>query len=83
MSTDRKCTVFLHPMLVLKKAFSFGPQAAQVISLDAATKQLSPPVGLALVCRRLPRAREWVAINTDVPIFPDLQESSSKFFGYG
>ena len=83
MSTDRNCTIFLHPMLALRKAFSFGPHAARAIGLDAATKQLSPPVGLALLCHRLPRAREWVAINTDVPMFPNLQESSPNLFGYG
>jgi hypothetical protein len=83
MSTDREYIVFLHTILVLGKAFSFGPQAARAIGLDAATKQLSPPVGLALVCHRLPRAREWVAINTDVPMFPNLQDSSPTLFGYG
>lgn len=83
MSTDRKYRVFLDTVLAVRKAFSFGPQAARAIGLDAATKQLSPTVGLALVCHPLPRAREWVAINTDVPMFPDLKESSPTLFGYG
>jgi hypothetical protein len=83
MSTDRNCTVFLLPMLALRKVFSFGLQAARAIGLDAATKQLSPPVGLALVCHRLPRAREWVAINIDVPMFPNSQEGFPNLFGYG
>jgi hypothetical protein len=69
-------------MLALRKAFSFGQQAARAIGLDAATKQLSLPVGLALVCHRLPRAREWVAINKDVHTFPNLQERYPNFFGY-
>jgi len=38
MSTDRNYTVFLHTILALRKAFSFGPQAARAIGLYAATE---------------------------------------------
>jgi hypothetical protein len=46
-------------------------------------KQLSPPVGFALVCHRLPRVESGVAINTDVSMMPNLQWNSPTLFDYG